>query len=622
MSLRDQLLTADTPAEIADVIDQYVRNELARVQTNPSTGLQELWGPDGVIDVGGADPLTSANAPAGGYGTILAAWTIAPSDTTNASRITDLSVTCPDTEYGNYIAKLDGNASSNATYTHIPAAAIDNTGIANIGFWAMATARADGQLYSGIKFILAASTTDFNVFGVAERINVKADGRWRFYVMSKNSFGIGAGAWTWETAVARIRIKEADGITGRAVMAVGESVYVGPFRKSPRGRAIGMVRFDDNLNDLYTNKVTVNAFTGNSGVNVSAGTYNMLELVTAFGFRATCYVLTDTVGEPGFESVAGLQALQSAGWDIAFQSKSNPISNNLGGIRLLGPIGYNMIAVGGIASVDTSANTMTVASGTHMVQTSANGSGTAVQPFPVEFTGTDLPAPLVAGTKYYLSNANSPTNTQFKVHTTAAGSVTATDIVDLTTTGTVANFGVRYWGSANDYTAILADFTGGRQWLQDNGFTAHEHYALNQGAWDIYSEAAYAESGFLSAWGTAPTSSKGLSIAAFETAVSGAGETVAPTSNSQIGCSRGSWMNIQTATQTDGSQTESNVRTYVRTLCAYGLVGGNFHHAGTTANVAVLLAYLDELKLQSDRGMIDVLTISEYQARKDATIYW
>ena len=51
MSLRDQLLTADTPAEIADVLDQYVRNEIVRTQTNATTGLPELLGPDGVIPV-------------------------------------------------------------------------------------------------------------------------------------------------------------------------------------------------------------------------------------------------------------------------------------------------------------------------------------------------------------------------------------------------------------------------------------------------------------------------------------------------------------------------------------------------------------------------------------------
>jgi hypothetical protein len=49
MSLRDQLLTADTPAEIAEVLDQYVRNEIVRTQTNATTGATELLGPDGVI---------------------------------------------------------------------------------------------------------------------------------------------------------------------------------------------------------------------------------------------------------------------------------------------------------------------------------------------------------------------------------------------------------------------------------------------------------------------------------------------------------------------------------------------------------------------------------------------
>lgn len=47
MSLRDQLLTADTPAEIADVIDQYVRNEIVRIQTDAS-GNTVLVGADDV----------------------------------------------------------------------------------------------------------------------------------------------------------------------------------------------------------------------------------------------------------------------------------------------------------------------------------------------------------------------------------------------------------------------------------------------------------------------------------------------------------------------------------------------------------------------------------------------
>lgn len=597
-------------------------NKLAQLSTD-ANGNTVLVGTDGVpVDLSGAAPLTSANTPGGGYGSTMAAFTNAPSDTTNASRITDLSVTCPDTENGTVVARLDGHALNNATYTHTPAAAIDLTGVQNIGFWAMATPRADGQLYTGIKFIFAASASDFVNFGVAERMTVKADGKWRFYVLPRGAFTVGAGTWTFDTPVARIRIKEADGVTGRSFMAAGEYVYIGPFRKAPRGRAVGLIRFDDGIDDLYSTRFAINSFTGTSGVNVSAGSYNMLELVTAFGFRATCYVLTDSVGQPGFESLAGLKSLQSAGWDIALQSKSNPISNATAGVRLLGPLGYSMIPVGGIGSVDTSANTMTIASGTHMVQSDWDSAGGAVQPFPVEFIGTDLPAPLVVGIKYYLSNANSPTNTQIKVHTTALGSVTSANIVDLTTAGNVANFGIRYWGSANDHTAILADFTGGREWLQANGFTAHEHYALNQGAWDINTEKAYGLSGFKTAWGTSPGVTKDISIAIFETALSAANENYYPTTNGQAGCSRASWMNIQSATQTDGANTAAQVRDYVRKLCAYGMVGGNFHHAGTTANAAILLAFLDELKLQSDRGLIDVMTITEYQARKEATISW
>ena len=589
-------------------------NSSGEAQTHPVTGAPLAAIPadnnNNAILIGGGGHLRDTKAARGGLGDVLVAWDSAPSSTTSASRITDLSMLSPDPDYGTYTAKLDGTGAAGTIYQHTPASAIPMAGVNSIGFWAMAPARPSGEHFVEVKILLA--STPWTVFGTTS-FPIRANGKWKYYTLPMSSFANGGGGWVPTNSVAEIRIREGDGTTGRAQMAVGEAFYLGPIRKNPRARAVGMIRFDDNLASLYSTKVAINAFNGDSGVSIAAGSYSALDLVSAFGFKANAYVLTDTIGQLGFETQAGLRALQdNYGWDIAFQSKANPIGLSNSGVRLLGPLGYGLMPIGGIASVDTAANTVTAAA-VHGVISVGTVNGN-IQPFPVEFIGTNLPAPLVTGQKYYLSNANSPTNTAFKVHTTALGSVTDADIVDLTTAGVAANFGVRYWGSSNDYTAILAEFQSGRSAMQAMGFKAFDHYAMNQGAWDIYSEKAAIEVGFKTAWGIG----NGFRVAPYEVAVDLVG-TPSPTGISSAGCTQGGWINLPSAIQTDGAPTAADVRAYVRSLVAYGLSGGNYHHAITLANAPVLLAYLDELKVQQDRGLLDVMTITEFQQRVEAS---
>jgi len=570
------------------------------------------------ILIGGGGHLREPHAARGGLGDVLVAWDTAPSSTTSSSRVTDLSVMCPDPDYSSYIAKLDGTGAAGEIYQHTPGSAISMAGVNSIGFWAMAPVRPSGEHYTPIKIMLA--STAWTVFGTGE-LTIRADGVWRYYTCPMECF-VATGGWIASNDIVQIRLREGDSADGRTVLAVGESFYIGPIRKNPRGRAVGMIRFDDNIGHLYSTPIAINAFTGDSGVSISAGSYTCLDLVEAFGFKANAYVLTDFIGQLGFETEAGLRALQDTyGWDIAFQAKANSVGISNSGVRLLGPLGYGLVPIGGVASVDTAANTITC-SAVHGVLTTGNVNG-LVQPFPAEFIGTDLPAPLVTGQKYYLSNANSPTNTAFKVHTTAMGSVTAADIVDLASAGTAANFGVRYWGSANDYTAILAEFQNGQAAMQAMGFKAYKHYALNQGAFDIYSERAAIEAGFKTAWSTgmgdAVTDGGGWRVAPYECAFDIQGSP-SPTTFAQNGCTYASWLNIPSAIQTDGTPTASDARTYVRRLVAYGIVGGNYHHSLTIANAPVLLAYLDELKVQSDRGLLDVMTITEFQKRVEASV--
>lgn len=598
----------------------------ARYSTDSSGNVTGLVGPNNesfaaipanengnAIVTGGGGGLRDLNAARGGYGDLLTAFTVAADGgTANASRITDLSVTCPDPDYPGFVAKLNGTSpTQQAVYDHTPGSAIDMTGVDGIGFWAMATPLASGEPYALVKFLLG--YTPWTVFTEAQ-FAIRADGRWRFYVAPSYAWP----SWSAGTAITTLRIREGDGTTGRIPMSTASAIYIGAIRKNPRGKAVGMIRFDDNVADLISTRKAVNLFTGNSGVTIAAGNYNALELVEAFGFKANCYILTDFVDSPGFETTTNLRALQDTyGWDICYQSKANPIGGS-SGARLLGPIGYNLVPIGGVSSVSTANNTITCTSA-HGVTTVSDGAGSRVQPFPVEFTGTDLPSPLVTGTKYYLSAVDTTT---FKVHTTAVGSVTAADIVDITTAGTAANFGVRYWGSSNDHTAIQADFEQGMAWMQAEGFKAYEHYALNQGAFDIYVEKAALAAGFKTAWTTAlisGTDGGGLKVANFEPAFR-IDTTILPSAIGQFGCTYAPWLNIPHAIQTDSTPTASDARAYVRKLVSRGAVGGNYHHGLTTANADVLLAYLDELKLHADRGQIDVLTVSEYYQRREATV--
>ena len=575
--------------------------------TDPLTGRIQKYAAGQVVEDYIAPSLIDKRAAGGGFGTMLLDWTAGSEEKagTGTGLLTDLTEMCPDPDSRSRVVKLVGTGTFSEMYgrTGISLNISDAT---HLGVWVRATPRVGGEHYAPFKIMMA--STAWSAYGYCN-LSVRADGRWHYIVTPLSSF-VAIGGWSKSAPIVALRVREADGTIGRANLTTAESIIVGPIRKNPKGKAAAIVRFDDGLGSLARNECTVSApFAGASGVTVAAGTYSFASLVQQFGFRATAYVLTDWIGETGFCTESELRTLQdSYGWNIAFQSAVNPIGYSNAGVRLLGPVGYNLVPVGGVASVDTTANTITTTAANLVIAVGAVGSW--VQPFPVEFIGTDLPAPLVTGQRYYLRNDNGGTNTRFTIHPTAYDSVANTNAIDLTTAGTAANFGVRYWGAANDYSAILAEFVGGQVALRNAGFNAWQHYALNQGAWDKYSEQAAIEAGFLTAMtidlggvydGCLPAFSSGVTVT-----VSGTGSA---------GALHADWLNICSAIQTDGAKTATDARNYVDALVSAGAVGGNYHHGPTTANVLVLLAYLDQLKLRADQGLIDVLTITELYER-------
>jgi hypothetical protein len=73
-------------------------------------------------------------------------------------------------------------------------------------------------------------------------------------------------------------------------------------------------------------------------------------------------------------------------------------------------------------------------------------------------------------------------------------------------------------------------------------------------------------------------------------------------------------MKIVGGIQTDagsGVVTATDARNYVDSVVAAGGWGQNYHHRITNLNGPVLAALLDQLKIKSDAGLIDVVTATE-----------
>jgi hypothetical protein len=368
--------------------------------------------------------------------------------------------------------------------TYANTAAAQNSTFRTLGFWAKCAVRVDGKPYGSYRIDLGTDNTFAN--RMLSNITLKADGVWHFYVIHSAAFGTSGTFTIGTTQFNAVRFFENGGGTTRPACNAADKAQFGPVYLTPRGKAFAFVRFDDGTADQYTPRITLSTpYVGNSGVTIPSGVpLSGLSIVQAFGLKATCYVLTSCVGKAGnFMTLAQLLELQNTyGWCIAFQSAANPLDLNNAGLRLLGPYGYDLKTnvYTSIASVDTSANTITTTAAHKITRVT----GTAgVQGYPVEVYGTNLPAPLQTGTKYWLRET---TTTAFQLHPTEADANANTNAIDLTTTGTVGNFDYRYWGSANDGTAIAADFTAGQAQMQAWGLSGWRHYAPNQGAYDTY----------------------------------------------------------------------------------------------------------------------------------------
>ncbi len=486
-----------------------------------------------------------------------------------------------------------------------------------VGFWAKAAPRADGQPYvcGWLRLAQDAATSKW----MFSTITIRCDGRWRFHVVHRAQFAVNAGFVIGsgvDGLINQVRVQERTDAsnTGRRVMSAGESVEFGPVYVNPVARPKALIRFDDGLRDLVRRRIALAAdFVGASGVTVPAGVaHSALSLCEMFGLRANAYVLTRDIGLPTFARADELRRLQDEGWVVGFQSHANTVDNVNRGLRLLGPAGWNVRPIGAVSSVDAVANTITVNSNHDIISLSGQA---GEQGYPITFIGSDLPAPLNTSDVYWLRAVSA---TVFSVHATESDAVGNLNAIDLTSTGTAANFGYRYAGSANDASKIREDFDRGQGVMQTLGLNGWMHYAPNQGAWDTDIEAVVLDLARLgrlqSCW--AIQGATGVTAPTFVPRV-GDGVLSAgigfPT-NLNLACTLGSAITIPTAVQTDGAASAADVRAVVDDAVSRGAVCGNYHHAFTQANMVVFLSYLDQVRLRQMQGLIDVPTIDELSA--------
>lgn len=578
------------------------------------------------------------NGSAGSLGTLLHKWDATTTTTSgtvaryayNRSDASGVLSQSPIADSPNAVRLTGNGGGSQVYYGELLPANLDATTVRTIGIFLRAGRRADGGAATEIKVNIAQDNGSLTApnFGIAYadvRIALPADGRWRFCAIpaSAASGQLGGDITVFIPGTSnlmrwvRIVLPVTADASPRSPASSSDWVEAGPLYLNPKGaKAAAIVRFDDNAAGFLTPMANwATAFP--SGFNAAAGArsdisisavdgaaMNVCDLVAAFGFQATHFILTGKVGGTGYATLSDLRTYQDTyGHLIGFQTgPANPVGSKSQGARLLGPIGYSICPAGSITGV---AGTVATESGHSVPSTSAQTSFT--QGYPVQFAAGGLPATLTADVIYWLRYRNATT---YSVHPTEANAGADTNAIDLTG-ATAASMSYRYAGSANDSSAILAEFAAGRAYMQAHGLNGHRYYAPNQHALDVYVEEALLDHGFDGVFGGGSADDTYIpTLAAYtlprNTFTSGNALALHPNP---------SYVTTLSVISTDAGATEASIRNAVRAHVQERAVFHNCMHSptGTTA-IRALCWYLDELKYWSDQGLLYVDTADRVAA--------
>lgn len=581
-------------------------------------GIQSLVSGDGVSGlIARAITLHDNPAAPAVRGTLIADWSSSYSGATNTL---DTSPIVGGTALAQ-ITSASQNASAAAN------AGSQSSSMRQVGFWALGSVKASGQTSAAVLLEFGTDGTFAN--NCFFSTNIVCDGRWHYYTGPAQVAWGTTGTFTiGSTNFTHVRVRESASLatnTGRPAMVSGDRIVLGPVYRDPSARAFGMVRLDDGLLDQYIARQTLAAdFVGRSGITLAAGVqHSALSICQAFGLKATAYILTRHVGDTasGFLTVSQLRDLQDTyGWCIGFQSHANPIGASNLGLRLLGNLGFTAMAVGGLSGITIGTGVIT-STAAHGITTTNGAAG--LQGYPVTLIGSGFPTPadgstLNAGDTVWL---RSVTTTTFTIHRNEADSANGANALTFSAAGTIGNWGWRYRGSASDSSAITADFSTGQALMQSWGLNGWRHYAPNQGAFGLDTEAPLlalrAAGNLRTAIGT--YASTGIAKVDYTPRLvhgwcsTGAGATL----TGQFGTTVSQWLTVPSAidTHNGGVDMETAIRAYVDDCVTRGAICVNYHHHfSNQVSLRNFCVYCDQLRLRIDQGLMATGTADDLYA--------
>lgn len=508
---------------------------------------------------------------------------------------------------GGYAVRLIGDVSIRASVTaQFSVAQATGPAFKGIVFWAKVKGRSAGPVMAQI--FVGNGVNPYAGKSIATTCAVPSDGKWHLLFLPRQNLAAQNGFIYGTDTIISIGIRDRNdsvnlGYPG--MLSNAEELQIGPVYINPFSRPKFLIRFDDSLSDSIVPNGTFLA----DGITQAWSGYSLLNQY-GFGSKGSCFHLTRRLNTSNslktFLTTAQLAQLAAYGWSHCIQTHQDPADFSNNGLRLMGMTGY---ASKGFASVDAAANTL-VTSAAHNIINGYWG-------YPVIFSGTDLPAPLVAGTVYWgrqLTNGNT-----MQLHPTENDSIANTNVIDLTSAGVAANFTYRYGYSANDNTLQQADLQNAINTLTALGYEdTAKIWAPNQGALDKGAIEAARTLGIEMILGINGSGTGYAYPRTRHAHMETTGEYSYGTVNMAV---LDTLFTVPSAIQTDGTPTAADVRAYIDGVISAGGVGQNFHHTLYGSNGPILAAYLDHLRLRVSEGVCDVVTAAELRNYLEASKY-
>jgi peptidoglycan/xylan/chitin deacetylase (PgdA/CDA1 family) len=196
---------------------------------------------------------------------------------------------------GTQSLKLTSGSGTNCVATKTINADMSRAG--RIGFWLYLPSIVE---VSSIQFVLSSNTSFTSFFSYTPAIAVLHEG-WNYVLVGRDLWS-NTGSESWSNTMVRLRVR-VNANTSQVAVAYFDSIYTGEY-----SRPKCILTFDDNKESQYS----------------VAYAY-----MQSRGLRGTCYIMPNRVGAAGYMSLAQMQEMYNAGWDMSVHDFDNWVNTYL-----------------------------------------------------------------------------------------------------------------------------------------------------------------------------------------------------------------------------------------------------------------------------------------------------